>query len=73
MKLPKVGETWRGTYKYVESNLIDIHDVEILSIMDDIVKFKRLDSGEESIDIVYGFIEWFKKINFQVENESSKI
>lgn len=59
---PRKGEIWIGTYKYVESELIDIHEVEILSCVGDIVKTRRLDSGKENTDIVYSFIEWFKKL-----------
>jgi hypothetical protein len=59
---PKVGEIWLGTYKYVESQLIEIHEVEILSNSNGLVKFKRIDNGKELTDIVYSFIEWFKKI-----------
>ena len=59
---PNVGEIWLGTYKYVESQLIDIHEVEIISNSNGLVIFKRVDNGKESKDIVYSFIEWFKKI-----------
>ena len=59
---PRKGEIWIGTYKYVESELIDIHEVEILSCVGDIVKTRRLDNGKENTDIVYPFIEWFKKL-----------
>lgn len=59
---PRKGEIWIGTYKYVESELIDIHEVKILSCVGDIVEFRRLDNGKENTDIVYSFIEWFKKL-----------
>lgn len=60
--MPKKGEIWIGTYLYVESQLINIHEVEILSCSNDLVKFKRIDNGYEKIDVVYSFTEWFKKL-----------
>jgi hypothetical protein len=57
---PNKGEIWIGTYKYVESTPIDIHDVEIISNDGSIVTFKRLDNNKMSSDFIVSFIDWFK-------------